>query len=568
VVGRHALAVVLIASFGALLVASMLEESPVTDEPVHLTRGLAYWWAPDARLSYAHPPLGNAFAALPIARTEPPVDMGRLTGFERGEVEAVGQSMIEPHYEERRAWFFEARIGVAILALALAIYLYGFCFVTWGPRVALASLFFFATFPTIIAHGRLVTTDMPVTLAMFVALGELTSFLRGRGRVHFVICAVMTGVALATKYSAIALLPIATVLLFGAALFKQGRFRFTHVSIALASALGMVVLLVLSAWLTINLAYRFEDTCLTVGEMLKRPEPINAITAGYQGNLLEKTAVGRLPRDLVVPIPYSYVLGFSSVAVHADHGHSTTFFGVKTTGGDWRYFPVLLAIKTPALMLLALAAGLVVWVRRRFRARGSTLAMIWFVGAIVFLATRSSLNIGVRHVLPAMPVMAVLAGIVSVAAFDRMRARALRHAVFGGLAIAHAAGLAWCFPDYVSDFNLLVGGRERGERVSIVGEEWGQDMVRLGRLLKENQITSVLYTPDGYTAKNELELFDVEMSQLDCGMRQPRGRWVAINMRSLARNRDACFPWTEGRTPDLRVGGHIYVYAPEPPRPR
>src|SRR6266545_5283059 len=107
-----------------VLGTSMLDESPTTDEPQHLTRGLAYFWGPDVSLSYSHPPLGNAWGALPIVLTEPRIAVGDLNGYARGEVWAVTRGLLGDHYASRRVWFFEARAMIALTCVALAFYVY------------------------------------------------------------------------------------------------------------------------------------------------------------------------------------------------------------------------------------------------------------------------------------------------------------------------------------------------------------------------------------------------------------------------------------------------------------
>ena len=57
----------ILAAQALLLAEAALSDSPVVDEPMHVTRGLVFWATGDTRLSVAHPPLANVLQAIPGA---------------------------------------------------------------------------------------------------------------------------------------------------------------------------------------------------------------------------------------------------------------------------------------------------------------------------------------------------------------------------------------------------------------------------------------------------------------------------------------------------------------------
>jgi dolichyl-phosphate-mannose--protein O-mannosyl transferase len=221
---HHLIAVGLLIGMGALMLLSMREESPTTDETVHLTRGVSFYWGDAASLSYAHPPLGNALSALPIVIDEPHQDVTKADGYDLGQVERVARALLEEHYPDRRKWFFEARAAVALIALLMAGYAYLLGNALFGPVAGLVGLAFVALHPTLIAHGRLMTTDMPVTAAMLFCTGETILYLIGRARWHALTAALMFGAAVTTKYTALALLPVLGLLAIACAWFGLGRY--------------------------------------------------------------------------------------------------------------------------------------------------------------------------------------------------------------------------------------------------------------------------------------------------------------------------------------------------------
>lgn len=543
------------------LATSLREQSPTTDESLHMTRGLAYFWGPDASLSYAHPPLGNALAMLPTALRAKPVAIGKMSGFDRGLLGSISYDLLKTDYEARRQWIFEGRGMVALMTVLLGWYVFTFCAAVWDRRSALIALFFYATLPTLIAHGGLLTTDMPVTVAMTIALGELVLYVTGKARFHLWTCALATGAALATKFTAVALLPVAALVLGGAAWFGVGRFAGVSRLRALRKAGVVLALIGVCGVFSIDAAYRFEDTGLTVKELLARREPVNAVTAGYRGSLLEKSSpLPRLPSWLPIPLPYTYVFGMASVKAHDHDGHGTTFFGKFMTHGSPAYFPVLLLAKTPLLLLCALGVGAFSLLWRRRMPSATTLALLAFSAVMLGLAMKASINIGVRHVLPLMPIMAMLGGRAVSLALDEPWLPSERGAYLGGLAALQVLGLWLYHPDYLADFNLLVGGKRGGEKISIVGEEWGQDMMRLGEALRAHGIRSVRYNTDTGAARLELARYGIETKKLGCLRKLPRDAYVAVNARDAARDHGRCYRWITKAKPLLDVNGHVFVY--------
>jgi 4-amino-4-deoxy-L-arabinose transferase-like glycosyltransferase len=558
---QHASALALLAGMALLLSASMRDESPTTDETVHLTRGVAFYWGHGASLSYAHPPLGNALAALPVVLREPEHDLTQSESYRLGQVDRVGRELLEQHYPERRRWFFEARSAVSLIALALAAYCYWLGSQLFGRTAGLCGLLFVALNPTLIAHGRVMTTDLPVTAAMTMCVGELVMFLIGRARWHAWSAALMFGAALITKYTALGLVPLLGALAGGFAFFGLGRYAGLGRRRALQRFALLGLLFACSGLLLINAIYRFDRTGLSVAQILEQPEPENQITRSFKGTLLERRSVLKfLPDWLRIPVPYTYLYGLTSITVHDRGGHPSSFFGKPIRRGHPAYFPVLLLIKTPVLELFGLCAALVIAWQRRWRVSLGAGALAFYAGTLLLLATRASINIGIRHILPVLPILALLAGLGAVRAWQCAGRSALRTSVTACLVASHLLGLAWCYPDYISDFNALVGGRRGGEQISIVGEEWGQDMVRLGRELKARGIESLRHNTDTFTSGLELARFGVSVEKLGCPRRALGTGWLAVSSRELVRAPE-CWQWLlNHHPPAFVVNNHIWVY--------
>lgn len=555
---QHACAALLLMAMTVLLFTSMRNESPTTDEPMHLTRGVAFYWGRGAPLSWAHPPLGNAFAALPIALREN-IDVTSIPGYANADTERVAEVLLGSDYPQRRGWFSMARSMIAVLTVLLGAYLYLFGRALFGPMTALIGVFFYALHPTLVAHGRLVTTDMPVTFAMVIGVGEFVLYLAGKARWHAFTGALMVGIAFATKYTAALLVP--TLLALGAAyaLLRAGRFTGLGRARALLHIAQLAVLFGVVSLLIINAAYGFSDTCMRVDTLLARAEPTNEEFSRYEGRLLEDySSLHVLPDWVRVPLPYTYLLGITYVKAHSSNGHPTLFFGKQYVKGHIAYFPVLLAIKTPVLLLAALSAALVVLVRKRGKVSAPALAIGLYAVLTLLLAMRSSINIGIRHILPIVPYLALLGALGVVACGRALGEAKFRTRIAWALAGAHALGMAWAFPDYLTDFNALVGGRALGQQISVVGEEWDQDMMRLGAALQAHGVTRVQFVTTRVSAL-ELRQFGVRVERVQCGPPQRRGAFLVVNARQRLR-KQSCYGWLENHEPIIAINNHLWVF--------
>jgi hypothetical protein len=350
------------------------------------------------------------------------------------------------------------------------------------------------------------------------------------------------------------------VLVLVCAWFGLGRYAGMPRAPAVRSAALLALFVAGTGLFGINAIYRFDRSGLRVDEILELPEPMNQITRGYNGRLLERRSpLKYLPGWVRIPLPFTYLYGATSISVHDRGGHLSTFFGKALRRGHPMYFPVMVAIKTPLLSLLGLLAFGVVCVRRRRHVSLGAWLLAGYAGILLLLSTRAGINIGIRHILPVLPVLGILSGAGAVAAFRAFGRSQLRTSIAACLIAAHLFGLAWCFPDYISDFNALVGGREGGEKISIVGEEWGQDMVRLGTTLRERGIRSIRYNTDTFTSGLELERFGVKVEKLGCPKHAPQNVWVALNARERARVQE-CLTWMPQREPEIITNNHIWVF--------
>jgi hypothetical protein len=243
-----------------------------------------------------------------------------------------------------------------------------------------------------------------------------------------------------------------------------------------------------------------------------------------------------------VPIPApNFIVGAEYVAQHSEAGHPAFLLGRYHDQGWWYYFPVVVFFKTP-LALLLLAAGGMIALRRR--------AIAYLPLLLLLPALTSKINIGVRHVLPLYPLLAIVAAYAAVALWRRSRVATV--VLLGWYFVATAAA----HPDYLPYFNELA---RHPEQIAVDSNlDWGQDLLRLEQLSRRERLQPLYISYFG-TADWRRHVTAEELPR----DREVRG-WVAISEQHLKfegpDNRGGGFHWLEKDQPVRRVGKSIRLY--------
>jgi hypothetical protein len=181
-----------------------------------------------------------------------------------------------------------------------------------------------------------------------------------------------------------------------------------------------------------------------------------------------------------VPFPELFH-GLIFLSRHNELGQSAYLFGQVDQGGFRSFYPVGLVLKTPLPFLVLVLLSLVFLARRARRTGswpwvGCALAAL----AIVAVASWSRLNIGTRHVLPVLPLLAVAAANALASALEapgRARRAALGLLIAGGL-VAQAAITVRAHPNQLAYFNELAP--DPGAALLTSDLDWGQGLLQLG----------------------------------------------------------------------------------------
>jgi hypothetical protein len=475
------LAAAALAAISVFLVRDHTREDALSaDEPVHILAGYFQVRAQTAIVNIEHPPLAKALAglallALDLAPLPEAVPLGdRFTAFGHAFLfeNAVSPDAIAA---TARAPFLAVLAGLIVLTFAAAKSRYGTL-----PALFAAAMLAFD--PNVVAHAGVVHTDLSAALT-FLATVLAWDWARRRPTwPRLAAAGAVLGIALATKFSAIYLPPILLLfeLLAARRAARPGREALASVG-RLAVAGGAALLVVVLVYAAVSPRMNRAHQQQVIHEMVAlRGAP--GLSAAIQ-------AVAR-----VSPPLGHYLGGLGSVARQnaVGGGVNVLFSEVSERGFPAYFFVAFFAKSTPAFLAATLLA-LVLLLRRGEGRRDAALFLLPV--AVLFLASAgSSYNIGIRHLLPVYPFLA-LAGAAALSRLSLSRPRVAR-ALMLLLPLSAAVGLARIHPHELSYFNAFVGGPEGGRRIlSDSNVDWGLDLRRLSAELSRRGIAepTVLY---------------------------------------------------------------------------
>ncbi len=437
-----------------LALPAITELSPTYDEPVHLTAGAVYWKTGDYRYNgYHHPPFGEMWAAIPLLFMNPLVPKQHPAW--------IAQRWT-PHdqYGFADTFLYKNRVDAArmmsagrAMQLALSCLLGAAVFFTAyslaglparqnaGGQAGFLATAFWAFSPTFLANGTIVSTDLAFTVFFFGFFACLMRMGDWRFDAGAGVC---FGLAFASKYFALSLLPIFAVLLLIVPSLRKPR------SWCIAVATAFVALL---------LVYRFTNLDVFWG-------------------------------------------GLTEIFSRSQAGRSSFFNGQHGTQGWLFYFPYVFMVKTPIPLLLALGGTMVAVGLKKCRIP----ALLWVPPVLFFLvACTSKVQIGHRHIMAIYPFLFVIAALGITSSRHAVWPGTLAsenggpgHKIAGATSVILILWLAmqtWLMrPHYLAYFNEIVGGPANGyKHLTDSNVDWGQGLKQLGESLSEQDKADGIY---------------------------------------------------------------------------
>ncbi len=438
-------------------------ETPTVDEFAHVPAGLAAWRQGRTDLYRSNPPLTKLLLAAPLAVDgaviDPPV---RETPLLWGPWE-YGHRFMRANREGYLGFVFRARCVAVVLGLLAGAVVFAWARDAFGLRAAAAVTSLFLLCPNILAHAHLATIDMGALLTTALAVFALRWATRAPSPPRLLAAGAALGLALAAKFTAVLLLPVFVVLAAGA----RWRAANSPIGVRLLRAAGDLAWMLVAALVVVNATVAFAGSFAPLGGYALRSQFATGLQAA-------------LPEWLPVPLPREYVLGFDGAKEIAEHGEFGGYLmGRWSERGWWYYDLVALGVKLPILVLGLLTLAGPFWWRSRVDRRELWFLLVPLVTLVGAFSTASNLDIGLRHVLPALPFLFLLLGPVFLPSPGRSRER-LSLTLLAGALGASVVNVATLHPDYLTFFNALAGGPARGGEWLIDSNlDWGQDLYRV-----------------------------------------------------------------------------------------
>jgi hypothetical protein len=589
----------LLGQMALAMLLSSRDDAPTFDEPAHMAAGVGYVRFGQLRLNYEHPPLAKALAGVPLVLAD--IDLPDRATFARMAQTKLGQQILYERGNSAERVLLLARLPMMALALALALAIFGFARDLFGAGAALIPLGFATLDPNLLGHGRLVTTDVAVTLFLLLTVWAIWRA-ASRSPSWLIAAGVAFGLALATKYTALLAAPIVAALVLLAVLARSapgGRLRALATgAVWLLVVAGLAVAVVWAVYLAIDPRLHFPA----------RPARMSGLLPAMTDRL---------------PLPAPYRAGLRFVLYYDQIDRPAFLFGQGYRGGKLAFYPAMLAIKNPVVTLVAWAGAVAAillggrrWLapeaaepgrtdrevtsgvrggesqvtadpagaehevvtperdvesagvgRRSERVRpraavagraGVAATLLLLPAWMFMLAVQSGTNIGYRHILVLSAFLTVATG-----ALAGLRVRGRRIAV-AAVALVFLAGVStWrVYPSYLAYVNELFGGPDQGYRlVADSNLDWGQDLGRAARYVREEHPGEPIYLLYFGTARPSAYGLDA----IDLLKGPPRdlddlhGILLASASR-LALYDDPRFDELRRREPIAQIGHSILVY--------
>jgi hypothetical protein len=502
------------------------------DEGAHLACGMEWLDHHTYIFEPLHPPLARVAAAF-----FPYLYGARGYGLLNFWVE--GNSILEYSGGYRKILTL-ARLGILPFFWLTCFLVWRFMATVFSDWHAAIAVLFVAFCPVVLGHSGVAATDAPLMATFLLALLALRALLEDAKWTTAVVAGLAIGLASLTKFTALPFLACS-----GGTLVLYYWFSRKKFPVAWRAAVLALIVFAFTIWA----GYRFSHGPVIAESRLSAED-----LAKFIGEPPWKRAVLLSP---YVPAN-EFFRGFKDAWFQGRSGRRASYLlGQVYDGGRWYFFPTAILVKTQIPMLLFSLAGMAVVVFERNMGRGgkSVFLLAGFLGPLL-VGMAGTMNIGLRHILPIYPFMAMLAAIGLVYLWQLRVGRSLAYVVRGLVVLLLAWNIMSCLraaPDFIAYFNEAAAPHAS----SILVEDdldWGQDLKRLNARLSSLHADSVWIAYFG--AADLSNRLAPRFHMLNAGDR-PTG-WVAISEAKLLK-----YPGDYGwlmQYPYERVGKSIRLY--------
>ena len=518
--------------FIALLVHALMAfvavsgKSATFDEPIHIAGGYSFWRLGDYRIHPENGLLPQRIASIPVAITG-----AGFSGLDSDELRNSSGWVVADRFMyfqgNDATWLLtSARAMMILVSMVLGAVIFSWAKRLFGVTGGWVSLLLYVFSPTFLAHGALATSDVTAALFFVAASWSLWIVMHRMTVATTLISVLCLGLLFVAKFSALLFLPMAVVMVAVRLLRRAPLYAGVRASTAsaidrraipgrLAMQVGIHFVGVL---ILIWAAYGFRYSMLSPNSVPGEKSDRYWVRLQLPHVQTASSIINRA-REVKI-VPEAWLIGLQHVLTF--EGNRPSFLNEEFyRGGRPAFFPYAALVKTtiPSLVLLCLAP---MFIRRRrllaedadgdptYRGIYGLTPLLVLIGVYWAFALRTQLNIGHRHLMPAIAGSTVLLGAAGLplsnllAAWRRQGPAESTLPVVGrgwgwltaGLLAWHAIESVRIAPNYIAYFNQLDCGPSKAYRHLIDSSlDWGQDLPQLKAWLDEQGLQGPGHEP-------------------------------------------------------------------------
>src|SRR2546421_693502 len=319
----EAVAALLLLLMAANCLSVIVRKSVPNDENIHIPAGYYHLVVGDFQFNNPHPPQPKMLGALPLLFIQPDEmsedrrdELKNEDDFERAAINHFWASN-DRLFESISFW---TRVPMIADAFALGLIIFYFARRLFGEVAAVLAVALYSLEPTVLAHGRIVHTDLPSALGLLVFCFALHVYAFAPTLRRALWLGAATGLAPLTKFSMVALAPFVVTGALALIIFASRAGLTRRAALAHVAALAAVALVV------INAAYFFQNRALSQSdvEWINNSFPAHAATV-----LWSVRALGYLvPTDILMGIYWQMLHSRDRKSTRLNSSHDQISYAV------------------------------------------------------------------------------------------------------------------------------------------------------------------------------------------------------------------------------------------------
>jgi Dolichyl-phosphate-mannose-protein mannosyltransferase len=432
-------------------------QSLSNDEPLHIIAGLDAWRLHRFERWNDHPPIVFLIGTVPLLLNHGDIDI---------QPDAKYADDIRPS-PEAVAW--AGRITNVIFGALFGLLLWFTARRLFSEGAANFALALYAFSPSLIANFSIACNDGVLALVAFGSALMLAHWRKKQTWNRTIALALVLGILLSTKFSTPALFVLALGFVL---ILKPETIEFHPLNWNWRQALAILAISFVTVWGV----FFFHSTKVTIKD--------NMVTTSSPNRTKPATGALHIPLNVTFYVPAGeYLEGMGRVANHLKLGHPSYLLGqIKKSGGWKSYFPIVVALKWPPVVLGMFLTVLIMAALKRVKFYRELLLLLTFPAFYFLMAIFSKVDLGERHILLVYPF--ALLCIAALWQFAQ-KSRVVLY-LFLGLLVVNAADTLRYAPDYLSYFTPFVNPATSYKLVSDSNVDWGQGLLALRKYQQQH----------------------------------------------------------------------------------